>query len=299
MKKTSIKSQAISSLIFVALGYGLLNISIRLMNAELGPFTQVYLRIGLGSVLAIALFNKNISFEKIKKISIKDWMLLIMMGTFGYGIAVLFITLAVLNTTLLNVAVLGSTTPFFALLFSFIFLRKRLKMIYVVLLLLSFYGVYIMATKSLAPTISQFGLGELYAIFFAMGMGVYSIARKLLSKNINNSEITVIVMLIAFISSLLVAVFVGEKFNASALSNPMVLFGLVLGLVLNVVNTQLQNFGFQHLNAVAGTQILLLENIFSPLIGIIFYSEKVLSIELLGAMLIIFGVLGYVRITKD
>jgi drug/metabolite transporter (DMT)-like permease len=106
-------------------------------------------------------------------------------------------------------------------------------------------------------------------------------------------------MAIAFTSSFMAAILFGEKLNVSGFSNPIALVGLILGSLLNVSTTQLQNYGFQHLPAVAGAQLLLLENIFAPVLGFILYSETVLPIEFLGAVLILLGVFGYYKKAAD
>lgn len=289
------KKQAIIALCIVALSFVLLNIGVRFMNEGFQPFTQVYLRTGGAVVLALVLFHKNIHFSKFKKISKKDWLLLTIMGTVGYGIAVSFITLGTLQTTLLNVSLIGSTIPFFVLLYTMIITKKPLNLFLFVFLIISFIGVYIITTKSLSPINSQFGLGELYAFFFAAGTAAFVVARRYISKNISNIEITVLVTAIAFLSSFIFAIGAGESLDLNGFTKPLALLGLGMGIVLNVIVTRLQSFSYEHINPVTGSQILLLQNIYAPILGYILYKETVLPIEFLGAVLILIGVFGYYR----
>ncbi|MGH7249625.1 MAG: EamA family transporter, partial [Minisyncoccia bacterium] len=90
------KTQALIALCITALGYSLLSVVARLMSKGFTPYTQVYLRIGLGFVLSLIIFGKDIDFKKIQRIGKKDWLLLLLMGTVGYGLAVGFVTLGVL-----------------------------------------------------------------------------------------------------------------------------------------------------------------------------------------------------------
>jgi drug/metabolite transporter (DMT)-like permease len=293
--KFSVKERAIISLCIVAFSYSLLNVSIRLLNSGFGPFSQVYLRICLGLILTIILFFREISLSKIKKISSKDWFILFLMGTIGYGVAVDFATLGVLHTNLLNVAVIGSTTPFFIFLFSVIFLQKSFSKSLLFFLLLSFYGICVLATNSLLPVLNHFASGDFYILLFAMGIGVYILGRKFLSSHLNNSEIAVIVMFFAFISSLIIAIGKGEALHLAGFENPTALLGLFLGGTLNLVATKLENFGFHNLSAVTGSQIMLLENIFSPLLGFILYSETISLVEFVGAVVVLTGVWFYIK----
>jgi drug/metabolite transporter (DMT)-like permease len=297
--KLSTQNKAVIGLCVVSLCFVLLAIGVRLMSEGFGPFTQVYLRIGGAFLLAISLFHKQIHFSKIKKISKKDWLLLVIMGTIGYGLAVMFVTLAVLNTTLLNTAIISSTVPFFALLYLFLINKKSIKPILLLFLLISFIGVYIITTKSFSLTINNFGIGELYALLFAAGSGAFVVSRKFLSKNLSNIEITVTIIFIAFLSSFMGAMLMGEKLEISGFTKPLALLGLVSGIIFNITTTQLQNFSFEHINPVTGSQLLLLQNIFAPILGFFLFQETVLPIEFFGAALILFGVFGYYKKAKD
>lgn len=295
----SIRQRAISALCVVALSYSLLNVSIRLMNAGFEPFTQVYLRIGLGFVLTYIFFFKKISLSKIIKSKLRDWLILFLMGSLGYGIAVDFVTLGVLHTTLLNVAIIGSTTPFFVFLFSILFLQKKSRVSLFFFLLLTFYGVCVLATNSLVPRLNNFAVGDFYVLLFAMGLGIYIMGRKFLSSHLNNSEIAVTVMFIAFLSSFISALSTGEKLHIADFGNHIALLGLLMGGVLNLVATKLENFGFHHLNAITGSQLMLLENIFTPIFGFVLYHEIILPSEFVGAVFVLVGVWSYIRLAQD
>lgn len=295
IKKLTVQKKAIIALCFAALSFVMLNVATRMMSEGFGTFTQVYLRIGGGFLLALILFHKSVHFSKRKHISRKDWMMLLIMGTIGYGIAVIFITLSILNTTLLNVAVISSTVPFFVLLYLVLFTQKKVSLVCFGFLLISFLGVYFIATKSFSLVDTGFGVGELYALLFAVGTGAFVVARRYISNNLSNPEITLIVMAIAFISSLIIAVLFGEELTLSGFMQPVALLGFILGSVLNVSATHLQNFGFQQLHPVVGSQLLLLQNIFAPILGVLLYSETILPIEFVGALLILAGVFGYYK----
>ncbi len=287
------------ALSIVALSYALLNVAIRLMSTGFGPFTQVYLRIGLGFILTTAIFYRKISLSKILRTSRRDWLFLFLMGTLGYGIAVDFVTLGVLHTNLLNVAVISSTTPFFVFLFSIIFLRRNFSKSLLFFLVLTFYGVSVLATNSLFFRLSSFSIGDFYVLLFAIGLGLYILGRKFLSSHLNNSEIAIVVMLIAFISSLISGLFSGETLHLASFWNPSALLGLCLGGLLNLTATKLENFGFNHVNAVVGSQMMLLENVFSPFFGFILFNETILPIEFLGAVIVLVGVWSYIKQAGD
>lgn len=289
------KQKAIIAICLVALSFSLLNVSVRFMNAGFTPFSQVYLRIALGLLLTWVVFNKEIHMQKFFKISKKDWLLLFLMGTVGYGFAVDFITLGVLHTKLLNASIISSTTPFFVFLFTVTFFKKSFRYSLLSYLLLGLYGVYVIATKSLFSSVTQFNSGDFYVLLFAVGFGVYVLGRKSLSPFLNNSEIAVIVMSIAFLSSFITAVFLGDISPVNGFFNHLALFGLLLGGILNLVSAKLQNFGFEHLDAVVGPQLMLLQNVFALFFGFALYGEIISFFELVGSVLVIIGVVAYLR----
>jgi len=295
----SVKQKAILALCIVAFSYALLSVAVRLMGAGFGPFTQVYLRIGLGCLLTAIFFYKKIRFSRFPRISRRDWLFLLLMGTLGYGLSVDFVTLGTLHTKLLDVAVIASTTPFFIFLFSVVVLRKAFHSYLLFFLLMAFYGVCVLATKLLLPIFSQFGSGDFFVLLFAIGLGIYIFGRKMLSAYLNNYEIALIVMLIAFLSSFMMAVLVKEPLSIAGFFNPYALLGFILGGVLNLVATTLETFAFRHINAVAGSQLLLLENVFAPLFGYGFYHEIILPVEFFGALLVLAGVWLYIKFGKD
>ncbi len=283
----------------VALCFTLLNISVRIINAGFGPFTQVYLRIALGLLLTIGLFYKKIDFKKFGKISRKDWILLVLMGTLGYGLAVDFVTLGVLHTKLLNVAVMSSTTPLFVFLFTILVLRKAFKLNLLLFLLITIYGVFVLATKSLIPSLSQFNSGDFFVLLYAAGIGIYVLGRKFLSNKLNNTEIAVVVLFFAFICSVITAFFIGESLPVSGFLNSIALYGLLVSGFIIVLVTKLQNFGFQKLNAVVATQLLLVSNLFSLILGYLLYGESISYVEFFGAWLVVIGVWLYSRYSED
>jgi drug/metabolite transporter (DMT)-like permease len=297
--KLTITQKAIAALCFVAISYALLNVSVRYANAGFGSFTQVYLRIGFGLLLTLIFFYKDINFKKITKTSRRDWYILFLMGTLGYGIAVDFVTLGVLHTNLFNAAVIGSTTPFFVYLFNIFILRKKFNSSLLFFLIVSFYGVCVLATSSFVPIITHFSLGDLYVLLFAIGSCFFILGRKFLSTHLNNSEIAVIIMTIAFLSSLLVALLTRQALDVKGFVNPTALFGVILGGVLNLTSTKLQNFGFHNLNAVLGSQLLLLQNVLAPVFGFVLFQETIAPIEFAGALIVLVGVWFYTKYSVE
>ncbi|HSX01489.1 MAG TPA: DMT family transporter [Candidatus Saccharimonas sp.] len=288
--------RAVAALVAVAVSYAALNVAIRLMSPGFGPITQTYLRLLVGVIIALIIFRRQLRLQALRTIPLRDWAVLILMGTVGYSLGVIFVTLGALHAILINVSVLTSTIPFFAAIYAFLVLRKPTPRHLLGFLVLSFIGAAMVATHTFPPALHNLGLGELYVVLSAACFAWFGIGRQLLTRHLNNAEITVATMSIACLSSLIGAVFTGETLHPEAFLNPLVLLGLAIGAICNVMATQFENFAFQHINVVAGSQILLLENAVSPVAGYLLYAEVPTSYEVLGALLIIGSVYSAIRL---
>lgn len=284
------RTKSIIALIAVAFGYALLNVASRLMGEGLEPMTQVYLRIGLGCIVASIVFRKQIRIEKIRHLTHRDWLILLFLGTVAYSIGVYFVTMGALNTSVFNVSVIYSTIVFFVYIYSIIFLRSKFNPISLVLIFISFVGIIFISGKLFVPQFGNFGMGEFYTLLAACFMAFFSVGRKMLSKDLNNQEITIITMVIAFISGLIIAVLKGESFPAITDFSVAVLIGLAIGAFFNIVSTFFESYAFEHIDVVLGNQILLLESFFSIIIGVLFYRELPILPQIVGSVLILLSV---------
>jgi len=277
------------SLIIVALGYSLLSIASRLLALGFDDMTQVYMRIFFGLLIAMVILRKRISYKKFLNLKSKDIFWLMMMGVVGYTISVYFITLSVLNTKLVNFAVIYSTIPLVAYFYSYFLLKKKINCTLFGSLFITMYAILVMTSKSFIPSFGDFGIGEVYAVIAVLCAGFWSVGRKMLSKKLNNSEITVFVMIVATLVGFFISQLKGETIDIIAIrSNALLVFiGLLLGSSLNMIASFLENYAFEHIDAVLGNQILMLDSIFSLVVGYLFYNEVIGVTELIGSAIIL------------
>lgn len=286
----SIQLKAILALIGVSFSYALMNVAVRFLHEGFDTFTQIYLRIGLGFFIGLLVFWKNIRIPAIRKISLRDWIILFMMGFGGFGMFVYFVTLGALEAKLLNISVILGVAPLFTYLYSLVFFREKIKPMILFFLVSSLIGISFIASKSYGFSVSQFGRGEFYVLVSAALLGLFFIGRRMLSKNLNNTEITLITMGIACLTNLVFAIANREVFVVQNIFNPIVMVGLLIGGFGNILSTKFETFAFQHIHPVIGSQILLSENIFSLFLGLVLYREIFGLPEIVGSVLIVISV---------
>lgn len=285
------RSLAIFGLVSISLGYGLLNVAARWLNTSFELYTQVYLRIFLAMVATILIFYKDIRWDKIKSLSLKDWSTLMLMGIVGYGLMIIAITKGALLTSLLNVSVLFSTVPIFVYLLGVIFLKRQWRYIILGLLLVSIWGVGVLSSGQLVPVLSQFGIGDWWVIIAAFFEAIWYLGIKLLEKKLNSREITTIAQGIASLTIFALALYVGEPLpNPADLLSWQASIGLLIGIIMNVLAPLLTIYAFKHLDEVFATQLFLSENIFALFVGYFFYGEMLGLISLFGAGVVVASV---------
>lgn len=279
---------SILALIGVSCGYGSLNIAARWLGDAFGVYTQVYLRIFLAMIFTLVLFPKDFRWSKIKTLTLSDWLILLVMGTVGYGFMVYTITRGALTTSLLNVAVIFSTVPVFVYLLGITFLRKPWKVNTVLILLISIWGVGVLSSGRLIPNITSFGVGDLYVLAASFFEAIWFIGIRLIGNKLNSREITVIAQGIATIPLFAIAMSQGEALpTLNALSNLTVIAGLAIGVLMNIAAPLITIFAFKHLDEVLATQLFLTENIFALIVGYYLYNEVPTMVSLIGAILVI------------
>lgn len=281
------RSLSIGFLIIVAASYTLLSVASRLLAGGFPPMTQVYMRIALATLALLVIFRKKIRWATIRTMPYRDAVILLTMGTIGYSIAVYFITLGALNAKLVNVAIIFASVPFFSYLYAFIFLKKPFDLKLTGLLTLSLIGISFVAAKSFVPRITEFGIGEWFTLIATATMAWFFVGRKMLSYHLNTHEITVTVMAIAATSGVILALLRGETFSWSAFADPQVLVGLAIGGLMNALINPIEIYAFKHLDAVFGSQILLLENVFALILGYLLYAEVITLPETIGGLIVV------------
>lgn len=293
------KNKAILALVIAAASFPLFSIGSRLVNEGFAPLTQVALRIGLGFIFASLILGKNVRLKALSTIPKKDWFTLLLMGIVGYSLSTYFTTLGALNAKLVNVSVIGNLELLFVYLYSILIFKKQAKSTIFIFIFLTLWGAAIMGTKSFVPILSNFGIGEFFVILFAATSALYLIGRQLLSNHLNNTEVTLISMLIAFLSTLFLAIVTKEPFIWVNFFNKNVLLGLAIGGSLNMIAMPLQNFAYKYLEGVFASQILLSSLLFSLLYGFLLYRELVSVPEVFGGSLIILSTLVINKLTSD
>lgn len=267
-----------------------MGVASRWMAEGLGNFTQVFLRVFGALILVGVIFRKEVSLKKIFRLGLREWGILLAIGVLGYAVMIYSITRAVLLTNLISVSVLYSTVPFWVYIYGLVLARQKFSWKAASLLVLSSWGIGMIASGELIPKLGQFGLGEWLALAAAAFDAVWYMGIKLLEGKINAKEITVSALSIASITTLVMAVLLKEPFSFTVFSNWHVVSALAFGILQNGWVTLLMAFSLKYVDEVVATQIMLIESIYATCFGYFLYSETVGLVQALGALTIVISV---------
>lgn len=281
-------TKGILALIIVTTMFASIGIFSRYMQTSFHLFQQTYLRMGGALLFGFIFFGNDLHITKLRKIPLKDWLLLIIRSFSNYVGGVILFTLAVFNTSLGNVSLIQAL-PFIAI-FGIIFFKEKSTKGKVFFLLLSFLGVVILSINNIHE-IFVWGKGQTLSLISAFFFSFAYISRRWQSRTLNNKEMTQIMLFFAVIFLLLGSFFFKEGLPTNGW-NPTVIIALLVSAFFNVAMLFLINYGFGHVQPFLASNILTLEGFFAIILGFLIYREIPMAKDVIGGILIVIAVIG-------
>ncbi len=280
--------------------FGTAAIFIRFLQ-NLDAFCIGFWRLVIGClVLAVTLIvlGKSFNFDLVKK-NLGALFIL----SFFLALHFVFFISAVKDTTILNATVLVNTTPIFSMVVSSFLFKLKPSRLAIVGLAISFMGVCVIAyaetltanTEGFSPSLK----GDLEAVLAALVEAFYlNYGRKIRNK--------VDVLPTMFPIYMLTAIIVG--FLGVATTNKILTFPTEAGVILPLIGLGVLPTAMAHtlyfsslsnLKSFETATMALLEPIGATLLGVIFFQEMPAAIFVLGAALILLGILFLLRRRSD
>jgi len=287
MKKSD-HTKGVVALIFLGLVFASMGIFARYLSTGFLLFQQVYLRMLAAFVIGLFFFRNQIDFSKLNNIPPKEWLLITVRAVSSTLLGIVLFTQAILTTKYSNVSFI-SALPMAAV-FGFLLFREKFTIRKLGLIILAFIGVLLISVSDYAHMFS-WGKGEVLALISTVFFSFSYVARKWHSKLLSNKELTVLNFFVSFLIVFIVSIFHGDGLPLDGWTWGLALAVIVAG-IFNILNMNLINYGFQHVEAVLASNILTLESVFAVALGIVFYREIPSIKELLGGAIIVLSVIG-------
>jgi drug/metabolite transporter (DMT)-like permease len=292
------RKQALSEGVTAGVFFGTAAIFIR-FEQGLDTFSIVFWRLLIGclALALLALVFRRAFQPRLVKQNLKE---LLILGLF-LALHFLLFTAAVKDTTILNATILVNTTPVFSMFVSSFVYRLRPSRIALLGLLVSFVGIMVIAyaettgVKSASENVSPNLKGDLEAVFAAVVEAFYlNYGRKVRNQM---SVLSTMLPIYGFI-----AVFVGiasVSFGNAVSPFPLTLQSALplvgLGLLPTAIAHTLYFSSLSNLKSFETSTLALLEPIGATILGIAIFQEIPGPIFILGAFMILAGIVFVVR----
>jgi len=288
MKNKTEHQKGVLALIVLSLVFASMGLFARYLSTGFVLLQQVYLRVLAAFFLGLIFFRNDLDFSKLRKISGKEWGLLLFRSASMYVFGVTLFTQAIIMTKYSNVSFIGAI-PMTALLGAFL-LKEKLTVRKLLLIITAFAGVVLIAVRDYTH-LFEWGQGEVIALIATFAFSLSYVTRRWHTNLLNNKEITELTFFLSFLMLFATSLVNGEGLPVSGWHIGLVLAVLGAGL-FNVINMFLTNYGFQKVEAILASNILTLESVFAIVLGFLFYQEVPIAKELLGGIIITLSVIG-------
>ncbi|CAM2783973.1 DMT family transporter [Paenibacillus sediminis] len=220
------------------------------------------------------------------------WLALIVMGLTGVILFNLFMFWALERTSATNTGLLSTLNPLSIVIFSFLLLKESIRPRQVAAMIISLFGVLIVLTEGHLEYLLQlnFNVGDLYMLVAVATWGVYSVAGKKALKYVSPYMST---LWSGILGTIILFPFCILHFE---ISNPIPSFwgaeayisvgGTVLAMLF-------WNIGVQKLGGTASGMFLNLNPVFTALFAFILLGEQLLLSQVVGASVVILGVIYF------
>ncbi|MEB8433274.1 DMT family transporter [Cocleimonas sp. KMM 6892] len=196
-----------------------------------------------------------------------------------FGVSSFFFTASIQNTSISNTLVIISTSPAFASLFSWLFLKEKVHLRTWIAMAVIFVAIILIVSKSL-------GSGSLLGDLFALGTSIFMAVSFTLTrrrKDINMVPAMVISGLVAATGG---ALMLSQTTKAYALPEASIPYLIIGGIVVTIAFA-LITLGPRYISAPEVSLIMPLETVMGSYLGWAFLSERPSNMTLIGGFVIL------------
>lgn len=251
------------------------------------PLTLITLRYIL-AVLALFIFIKFISKEKLKKITKKDGFLFLLIGFIGYFLS---ISLQFLGTKLTDAhtgSVLTASTPAFTIIFAKLILKEKITLKKFISLLIASLGVLVVIGYGGSKGFNF--LGDLALIGAANTWALLSVLVKIASKNNSSLIVTAYAIFIGLIFTIPFTVFELKSTPITYINLNIILGLIYIGVISTAIAFFLWNKGLEMVDTGIGSLFFFFQPLVGSFLGWFLLNEKLGMNFFIGGVLILSSV---------
>ena len=257
----------------------------------LPPATVVMLEHAFGVLIALPFLPRVI--HEYKKMTKKDWLVMLTITVFASVLGTIFYTAALGKVNYINysvVVLLQQTQPIFAIALAGLLLKEALTKKYLIQAVIGLAAAYFLAFPSLRPNVLGLS-GETSAAMLAMGAaiawGSATVLGKLILKTLSFKAAAILRFALAIPIAYLVAVLSGQTYPLSAVTTSQWLSLLGIALSSGMVAFLIYYKGLSGTPAKVSTLVELTWPVSAAFIGLLFFKEVLTPVQLVAGVVLL------------
>ncbi|HKZ35274.1 MAG TPA: DMT family transporter [Patescibacteria group bacterium] len=269
----------------------------------LPPATVVMLEHAFGVLIALPFLPKVI--HEYKKMTKKDWLVMLTITVFASVLGTIFYTAALGKVNYINysvVVLLQQTQPIFAIALAGLLLKEALTKKYLIQAVIGLAAAYFLAFPSLRPNVLGLS-GETSAAMLAMGAaiawGSATVLGKLILKTLSFKAAAILRFALAIPIAYLVAVLSGQTYPLSAVTTSQWLSLLGIALSSGMVAFLIYYKGLSGTPAKVSTLVELTWPVSAAFIGLLFFKEVLTPVQLVAGVVLLADIVTLVLRTRS
>jgi drug/metabolite transporter (DMT)-like permease len=279
--------------------------AVKILNPHLGPIAITFLPFYCTTLLAIPLLIKKLRKRPGAQLpSRADWGRFVVAGVGGQVLAQLGMTWGVSDSLASNGAILNLLIPVISAVLASIMLRERMSLLRILSLLIGLAGVGLMSSGDLQQASffqSRFFVGNLMIFGGCAGSAFYNVYCKGLMQRFEEIEIVIYSYITASIASIPLLIFVEPVPWRSFLSFDITSWLAFAFLALMMYGASMLLFfaALAHLDVTTASISLYLVPVFGVILAITVLGERLHTLEIVGALIVLSATLLIVRYDKS
>ena len=260
--------------------------------SDVDPIITAFYRIFL-SLPFFLFFSSTKLIEKINFNVFKNHFALIFISGLFFALDLICWHWSIKLTTVSKATFLSNLAPIVVIMYALFFLKERFSKFFMIAVLLSMSGMFLLLGESFQFNKTQF-VGDLLGVLTALWYGSYIVTISQLRKKFNS---TTIMFLSGSVSSALVliaALLFEQNLIPQSVFTITVLF--LLGFICQFMGQTFITYSLAYLPASLSSLSLLIQPVTATILAYMFFEEKLTLIQFMGSILILTGI--YIARTK-
>ena len=260
--------------------------------SDVDPIITAFYRIFL-SLPFFLFFSSTKLIEKINFNVFKNHFVLIFISGLFFALDLICWHWSIKLTTVSKATFLSNLAPIVVIVYALFFLKEKFSKFFVIAVLLSLSGMFLLLGESFQFNKTQF-LGDLLGVLTALWYGSYIVTISQLRKKFNS---TTIMFLSGSVSSALVliaALLFEQNLIPQSVFTITILF--LLGFICQFMGQTFITYSLAYLPASLSSLSLLIQPVTATILAYLFFEEKLTLIQFMGSILILIGI--YIARTK-